>query len=156
MSYPRYFENTGTIYLATFVEQPRPKSNSDNTGNPFFFNPMASKQHNDMHGVKGGYKEGAGGYDNFARVTVFVDTDGDGDLDMLWQKNNNVPDRELRHFENTGTSTNPLFVTQDTVISGIEGRFGAAVVDTSGLLNILVTSKRIASHDFTKNGALLP
>ena len=71
VSYPRYFENTGTKYSATFVERPR-----EQTGNPFGFNPMASKPHNDMHGVKGGFKEGAGGYDNFVRISVFVDTDG--------------------------------------------------------------------------------
>ena len=159
VSYPRYFENVGNKASAAYVERPRTQDTALSASrNPFRYNPMASATtHNDLWGVPGASAEGGGGYHNFARVTVFVDTDGDGDLDMLWQKfDGSHTDKELRHFENTQENTGidyPLFVTQDTEIAAIYGRFGAAVVDSSKLLNILVTSRR-TGHSFQKTGAL--
>jgi hypothetical protein len=156
VSYPRYFENVGTPASAAFVERPRTQATAPGASrNPFRYNPMPSR-YNDLWGVSGASVKFGGGYHNFARVTVFVDTDGDGDLDILWQKfDGSHQDHELRHFENTGTKTNPLFVTQDTEIKdGPKGRFGAAVVDGSGLLNILVTSKRTSVGSFDEAGEL--
>ena len=160
VSYPRYFENVGNKASAAYVERPRTQATAPSASrNPFRYNPMVNAAtHNDLWGVPGASAEFGGGYHNFARVTVFVDTDGDGDLDMLWQKfdgsQTDQAEQELRHFENTGTRTNPLFVTQDTKIAAIYGRFGAAVVDGSGLLNILVTSRRRGTHSFDRAGAL--
>lgn len=50
---------------------------------------------------------------------VFVDIDGDGDLDMFIGSLNN-PTGSLYYFNNEGSASNPLFVYTDSLFAGIQ------------------------------------
>ncbi len=74
-------------------------------------------------------------------VPVFVDIDGDGDLDLFIGCAKN-PEGTLHFFENIGTSTNPAFHLVDSMYFGIKGELSIAPafgdLDGDGDLDLLI------------------